>query len=759
MDNKELHNQLLEAFKTEARECVQSLFASFSEMEKDPDPETRRRLIEVIFREAHSLKGAARSVNIPQIEALCQNMEEIFARLKAGKADLSKQILDAFHEAVDTIDQYATAAPDGLSEIYARMTDLTERFSDHQAGVKNRRPAREQTDSAAPPAKKHPPQEGSPQKPPVRPLFSETVRIPTAKLDRLLLKAEALISLKQGLNQHLVRIRETGENIRSLEKHWKRLKPEVDALKRLSSGHPGLNTLLQVFESGRQNIQKTALEINGLIKGFEQSHRTLGGMADDILEEMKKASLLPFSTLFSILPHMVREIAGKQNKEVDVECFGEEVEIDRQILENIKDPLIHLLRNAVDHGIEHPEARRRKQKPARGLIQLMVFQPENNRVELTVQDDGAGIDTRAIRAQALKQSLLSPEGESAAKDADLFPLIFQSGISTSPILTEISGRGLGMAIVKDGIEALGGSISIDSAPDRFTRFTLQLPVTLATFRGILVSVSGHDFLIPNTHVAQVLKIDADRIKTAENRTMVSINGQQVSLVSLADTLGLPVKPAAAGRQEKTKTPSLPALVLKNSDHTIAFTVDEILNEQEVLVKNLGDQLKRVPHIAGATILGSGRVVLVLNVNDLFKTAALKALPAALMEPSKTEPEASKSILVVEDSLTARTLLKNILEASGYLVKTAVNGEDGFNQLKARPFHAVVSDIEMPRMNGFELTRKIRAEPSLTDTPVILVTNLDSPLDRERGIDAGADAYIVKGRFDRNTLLDIIARLI
>ncbi len=759
MDDKELQKQLLAAFRTEARERVQSLFASLAELEKNPDPETRERLIEVVFREAHSLKGAARSVNIQEIEALCQAMEGIFSEFKRAKTVLPPRMLDELHEAARSIENYLDASPDGLPEVRTKMAQLTGLLSKALAEDENRPVSEKKKHQKEPAARETAVQQGLTPKFFSRAALSETVRISTAKLDGLLLKAEELISLKQILNQHLGRMREIGGSLRALKKQWDAITPEMPDIKKAIHRHHFLHRFLEAFESGHQQITKTLREIDDRVKGFEQSNRMLGGMADELLEETKKACLLPFSTLFALLPPMVREIAVAQGKEVDVELVGEEIEIDKQILDNIRDPLIHLLRNAVDHGIENPQVRSQKQKSRRGLIRLIVSQPEHHTVELKVQDDGAGINTQAIVTEAVKQGILSPENARRLKEREIYSLIFHSGISTSPVLSEISGRGLGMAIVKDGIETLGGSISIDSASDRGTVFTIHLPVTLATFRGILVSVSGHFFLIPNTYVVQALKINQDDIKTAENRTIITLAKRPLSLVDLADTLGLQKKPAVSGQRKKTKNPSLPAVVLEHNHTQTAFIVDEILNEQEVLVKNLGSQLKRIPNIAGATVLGSGRVVPVLCVKDLIQSVVLKPLPAVAPEPLDREAEKVKSILVVEDSLTARTLLKNILEASGYLVKTAVNGEDGFNQLKAKAFDAVVSDIEMPRMNGFELTQKIRKDPSLADTPVVLVTNLDSPVDRERGIDAGADAYIVKSHFDRSNLLEVIARLV
>lgn len=493
---------------------------------------------------------------------------------------------------------------------------------------------------------------------------------------------------------------------------------------------------------------------------LEQNNRVLGGMVDDLLEEVKNISLLPFSSLFAILPRMVRDIAREQGKDIDIEISGGDVEIDKRILESLKDPIIHLIRNAVDHGIENQETRKQMGKPPWGIIRLSVTQPEGHKVEMDIADDGSGINVDSIKKIALKKGVVSAEYAANLDDKEALMMIFQSGISTSPIITEISGRGLGMAIVKETVEMLGGSISIINRPTQGTTFNITLPVTLATFRGILVSASGYLFIVPNAHVQHILKIKPSDIKTAENRAIISFNGSALSLVKLVDILGLPHHPASKTKSRKSRDISHPTIIMTNGDIRIAVIVDQIINEQEVLVKNLGKQIKHVPNISGATILATGKVVPILNIKDLIRTAsgkAARATVAAEMIHRQSEPQ--KSVLIVEDSFTSRTLLKNILETSGYAVKTAIDGEDGYNQLKAQIFDAVVSDVQMPKMDGFELTRKIRGDNDLADMPVILVTSLDSPADREKGIDVGANAYIVKSNFDQSNLLEVLERII
>jgi two-component system chemotaxis sensor kinase CheA len=331
-------------------------------------------------------------------------------------------------------------------------------------------------------------------------------------------------------------------------------------------------------------------------------------------------------------------------------------------------------------------------------------------------------------------------------------LIFQSAVSTSPIVTELSGRGLGMAIVREKVEKLNGKISVETIQYVGSTFRILLPLTLATFRGVLVEAAGQVFVVPTIQVERVVRVERENIKTVQNKETICLNGRILPLVSLAETLELLPRSSEVAA-------FIPILILSTADKVMAFQVDAVLREQEVLVKSLGKQLVRVRNVAAATVLGSGQVVPILNVADLIKSAMkLVGLSRRATAAEKVEAR-QQSILVVEDSITSRMLLKNILEAAGYQVQTAVDGVEAFTTLKEGSFDLIVSDIEMPRMNGFELTAKIRSDEKLADLPLVLVTSLTDPKDRERGIEVGADAYIVKSSFDQSNLLDVIQRLI
>jgi two-component system chemotaxis sensor kinase CheA len=796
MNNQDLQQQLLEAFKTEAEERIASMFSNLTELEKSTDAENRGKMLEIVYREAHSLKGAARSVNIIPIETLCQEIEGLFSKLKDERINFTPDLFDTLHAAVGIIEKYLSVPEPERHNFEGTISELAETLSVYKEAEngakkpgaetqqKNEAPAVQEnivspeasvpdqrsTVSMSVPEPEPPPETSETIKPvedgeqirlapnpSAKSWLADTVRISTAKLDSLLLKAEELITLKQILNQHLKQIQETGDSIGKWKKISEKSKKELREIRLQLQDISLLDRFFQLYDMNHDQIEETDSQIIELSASVEQSNRLLGGMVDELLDEMKKTSLLPFSTLFSILPRMVREISRDLGKDVDLELSGGDIEIDKRILEGFKDPLIHLIRNAIDHGIETPDTRKLNGKSPWGRIHLSVSQPESNKVEISLSDDGKGIDVAAIRKKAIKTGLFSEAQSAELTDDETISLIFESGISTSPLITEISGRGLGMAIVQEHIENLSGLFVISTDPGHGTTFKIELPVSLATFRGVIVSASGNDYILPVAHIEHTIRIEPGEIKTAENKTVISLNGQAVSLIFLSDILGL-AHPTLPDTKKRKFT--MPVVILGSGEKRIACVVDKIATEQDVLVKSLGKQLRRIPNISGATILGDGKVVPILNINDLLSASSGKLSALAMKKTMDIKKkEAKKSILIVEDSFTSRTLLSNILDASGYMVTTAIDGEDGYYQAKLGDFDAVISDVEMPKMNGFELTRKIRDTERLAQKPVILVTSLDSREDREKGIDAGADAYIVKGNFDQSNLLEVLERLV
>ncbi|MDA8325398.1 MAG: response regulator [Nitrospiraceae bacterium] len=710
--------RLLETFKTEAAEHIAAISSGLIELE-EAAPNMQAPIIERVFRESHSMKGAARAVNLSTIETLCQSFEDVLSALKRKQVPPEGEIMDLLHRSVNILGALISSV--GEKGKFPGRAGIRDLLRDFEGIMKRAAPAPAASQSGYEAHLKAP---GTPLTP------AGTVRVSKRRLDSVLLQTEGLLSAKQSVSQRAAELREIMAMTGSFKKDLAKILPGIpDEFSRLH------DSLLN-FE-----------------KALEADRRSLAGMVDGLMDDVKTISMLPFSSILDLMPKVVRDLAHDQGKEAAFSVSGAEIEIDRRILDEIREPLIHLLRNSIDHGIEKRRERLAGKKDPVGSVRIDIAQKEGKTVEVAVSDDGAGIDLGKVRDSALRLGVLSREEAGKANEQKLLSLMFRSGVTTSPIITDISGRGLGLAIVQEKVEKLGGAVFCEPAGAAGAAFRILLPLTLATFRGVLVRAAGQLFIVPLMGLDRTVRVKRDDIRTVENRETVIIDGQTVPLLPLRQVLEIPVAEKATGAK------FLQAAVLGAAGRRIAFGVDEVLHEQEVLVKNMGEQLVRVRNVLGAAVLGSGRVVTILNVADLLKSA-LKIAPAT-PAPAETEgaPAARKSILVVEDSITARALLKNILEAAGYDVKTAVDGIDALTMLKTEQFDLAVSDVDMPRMNGLDLTAKVRADQRLSGLPVVLVTALESREDRERGIDVGANAYIVKSSFDQSNLLEVIRRLI
>lgn len=771
--DEEFLKRLLATFRIEAEEHISAISSGLLELEKQPAPERQKEIIEVTFREAHSLKGAARSVNLSNIEMVCQAMESLFAALKRGELALSTTLFDLLNDATDIVNKLLATPDVALTqEDRSNVQIIKQKLADAAKGQipssTRKEPGKESVQQTemkpeAEPETRQAPVPGTQHAALAEKLYAstETIRIPTAKLDSLLLKAEELVSAKLAVRQHADLARE----LKSMQDSWKEEWSKFTYEGSKSGSEAGGKTDMSGFASALST--KEFIEWNlhfsrdldskllGLKKATDDDFRSIGGMVDNLLEDMKSVMMFPFSSVLGTFPKLVRDISREQDKEIDLNVQGGDIEIDKRILQEIKDPLIHLVRNSIDHGIETKEIRRQKKKPEKGSLKITVSQRDSGKIEIVIADDGAGISIDRIKGSALKHGIITEEQAASISREDALDLIFESGITTSSIITTVSGRGLGMAIVREKIEKLGGTVSIKTAPDEGTAFRILLPLSLATFRGILIRSGGQSFAVPTVNVERIQMLPLNDVMTVENMETIRLHGKAVSLVRLDEVLELPQKPSE-GEDEY-----ISVMLLSAGDKYLAFVIDAVLYEDEILLKSLGKQLSRVRNIAGATVLGSGTVIPILNVSDLIKSAlkiSAGGARAAAVGKKKKEVK-TQSVLVVEDSITARALFVNILESAGYNVTAAVDGVDAFTKLSKGEFDLVVSDIEMPRMNGFELTEKIRADKRYGELPVVIVTGLESSEDKKRGIDVGANAYLVKSSFDQSNLLEVIKRLI
>lgn len=759
-DSDELLQRLRATFRLEAAEHCESMSAALLELESAPE-ETRRALIERTFRSAHSLKGAARAVSNPAVEAICQGLESVFDAWKRRTLAPAPASFDVLHRAIERARALAESPEYG-----AETKELTPLIRELEALVRGG------PGPSSPVATRG---SGLPATPsaPVAPSFTatslpsraksdapvaETIRVATEKVERTLYATEELLAMKSALGQRIAELREAAALLERSHREWtsvqeaaRRDLSPANAPSESGSAGRAEAALPQRIERSRE-MERTAEEkLRILIRGLSHDRHAFTKTVDSLLDETKKLLLLPFATDAAFYSKLVRDLARDQGKQVEFVVRGGEVELDKRILEGIKDALVHLLRNAIDHGMEKPETRIARGKPARGQVTLAASRIDDHKVEILIADDGAGIDVAALRKTIVRRGFAAESAARELSDEEVLAFIFRAEVSTAPMVTEVSGRGVGLAIVQEVADRLNGRVAVHSQTGKGTSFRLVLPAAQNTFRGVLVAVAEQVFVLPALRVQRVHRAASVDIKTVENRATLTVEGRPIALAWLHDILDLPRRSEAAEKFVET-------VVIGSPDRAVAFVVDAILGEEELLVKPLRKPLVRVRNIAGAAVLGSGRVALILNGADLVDSAATTAGPRAAEAIAKPEAK-RRSILVAEDSITSRMLLKNILESAGYTVRTAVDGLDAITLLRSEKFDLVISDVEMPRMNGFGLTTAIRGDRRLAEIPVILVTALAKREDRERGIDVGANAYLVKGDLDQSNLLETVQRFL
>jgi two-component system chemotaxis sensor kinase CheA len=789
----QIREQLISSFGVELAEHVQTMTDGLLALEQGRVGDGERRsALETIFRAAHSLKGAARAVGTLAVEQLAHALEDVLTAVLGDAIEVNSGLFTACYRALDAIQSVHQAYLAGETtppvQALQALSDL-EPFRLHSKELPMEDGGEESPAAGARALEQTAEQDsvlscGAPAPPRAEPALvalrqadlatgaDETVRVSVGKLDGLMAQLSELLVTKIRAEQRLAQVRQAQASIAQWQKEWLALRGVCNRLARSRDGNgiaPGSSKasdghdraskdvarLVTAIGGGQERLREMNTLMSDLARQYAGDTMHLTMVIDHLEEEIKRVRMLPFSTITGSFGRMVRDLAQAAGKEAALTVAGGDTELDKRVLEQIKDPLIHLLRNAVDHGIELPEKRIAAGKPRSGAITLTARQSGKD-VILSVADDGAGLDLAAIR------QAVAAHGAAEAQtwdEAELVEAIFNAGVTTSPIVTDLSGRGMGLDVVRRNVEALHGRTQVEWQPGAGATFILTLPLALTSSRGLLVRVSGEQFAIPLNAIERISTVGPDEVSSLEGHDTPRYNGRPITLVRLDDVLGLPRSAAQDGQ------PGVPVVILAAAERRMAFAVDELAGEQEVVIKDLGRQLARVGGIAGATLMGSGEVVLILNAADLIKLAIRGERRAIFESPAERQAAAMpaparRRILIVDDSITTRTLEKNILEAAGYAIQLATDGQEALSAIAAGGLpDLVISDVAMPRMNGIELTRRLKGETQTAGLPVILVTSLDSPEDKARGIEVGADAYIVKSGFDQDNLLETIEQLV
>jgi two-component system chemotaxis sensor kinase CheA len=777
MLDEQIQAELLSTFQAELKEHTQLLTRAFLSLEKEPEMEDQTRLLDAAFRAAHSVKGAARSVGLLTIEALAHGLEGVLGVLKRGEQELSPPLFDLLYAVVDAFGSSAShedgalrgeeELPDGTAQMLIRQLEavqaghLAQPSSVSELPTKAGAPSPVATTLAMPALKDPPGEMPSPASQSTAGTAlpgggaSETVRVPAARLDEILDELGELVMPRLQVGEVLTALGALRGDVERWQRDWRKLRPSLRQLER-EELHTSFRLLLRFLERNETALSSLAAELAALHARLAGPTAMLSMLTDDLLADVKRLRMVPFGNLRESLERVVRDLTRKSGKPAQLALFGADTELDRRVLEELKDPLVHLLRNALTHGIEPPNERQRLSKPSVGSVVITATQ-RGGTISIEIEDDGAGLDVGAIRHVAAAGGLIREAELSAMSDHDVARLIFLPGLSTSREINEIAGRGVGLDVVARNVERLEGQVDVETMLGRGTRFIITLPLTLATTRAILVESGGMIYALPTAAVQRLIRVDP--VHTRFGR----IGGQPVlehdGMALPVTTLSAVFDARATVAVTEQDVPPILALLAAGTQH-VALALDRVTGEQEILVKPLGYPLQHVRYIAGATILGSGQIVPILNAAELVRAAAKSRGTALQISTSRqTEERRRLRVLVADDSITTRTLERYILEAAGYEVELAGDGAEALALLHERGCDVLVSDVQMPELDGISLTARVRAEAKFRELPVILVTSLDSEEDRERGLHAGADAYIVKSAFDQDHLLRTIGELV
>jgi two-component system sensor histidine kinase and response regulator WspE len=754
---------MLDLFRIEMENYSKLLEAGLVDVEQD---QTSGR-IEPLMRAAHSIKGAARLVGLDVVVTLAHAMEDVLSAAQHGTHTLSSDHIDLLLHGNDVFLRMsaleAAAIPGRLEAESESLKTLSEAILAILSGApvpaSAQKPAIEPkvaASSAGPassPEKDLPAQrsEGKPKKEAplmARPAEKEekgVVRVFPDSLNRLMGYAgECMVQAKSAkpLSTSLLKMKESYMEVTS------GLESIFNAGKTLSLPRE----TQEEFAACLAGLDRIREALVGEIVDLELFSRNLERLADKIYGEVVGIRMRPFSDGVHGFPRMVRDLAKNMGKKVRFRIVGESTKVDRDVLEKLEAPLTHLLRNAIDHGLETPEERQAAGKAEEGNL-VVEARHSSGLLNIRVADDGKGIDVEKLRQKVLEKGHISPEMAGSLTGKELLDFLFLPGFSTASKVTEVSGRGVGLDVVMSMVEEVGGSVVVETKPGMGTMFNLLLPLTLSVLRALLVDIGGEPYAVPLTRIDHIVECSPDRLGILEDKQFYTYENENVGIVDAHQVLQVPA-------HEGARTVAC-IVIVSDRLNRYGLVVDRFMGQREFVVIPLDARLGKVPSVSAGALLEDGSPVLILDVDDLVRSVDNLLTHGRLFKVGGRTPEAAakKRVLVVDDSLTVREVERRLLENSGYEVTVAVDGMDGWNALQLGRFDLVVSDIDMPRMNGIELIRKIKSDPDLKETPVIVVSYKDREEDRLRGLDAGANYYLTKGSFRDRGLTNAVRDLI
>ena len=747
---------MLDLFRMEVDSQAQALTVGLLALERDPVAADQ---LERCMRAAHSLKGAARIVGLEAGVRITHAMEDCFVAAQRGHVVLDQEHIDQLLRGVDLLQQMA-ATPEQDMELWAerKLADVTAFL-----GALNRAaasPPATREIGAAQSAADTSPETSAPQEEGRRATLpgenaagqagngqAGVLKVTAENLNRLLgLAGESLVESRgfKSFADSLLRLKRLQHD---LQRALDRLHEQLPRQRLSDQAQAALTEAQRRALDCRQFLAQRLVEMDSFDRrAAHLSHRLYDGAL--------ACHLRPFADGVQAFPRMVRDLARTLGKQLRLDIAGEDTQVDRNILEKLEAPLGHLLRNALDHGIESPGERLAAGKPAEAVLSVEA-RHNAGRLQVTVADDGRGIDLERLRAAIIERKLSNAETAARLNDAELLEFLFLPGFSMRESITDISGRGVGLDVVQTVLKQIRGTVRITTRRGQGTRFQLELPLTLSVARTLLVEVSAEAYAVPLAYIRHALKLAQSDIELLEGRAHFHLEGRSVGLVTAHQVLGV-APPKSAGDP-------LAVIVLGDATHHYGLIVDRFLGERELVVQALDARLGKIKDVAAGALMEDGSPALILDVEDVIRSIEKLANAGGLSGVAPDVPGAAgakrKRVLVVEDSFTVRELERKLLVNNGFEVEVAVDGMDGWNAARTSRFDLVITDVDMPRMDGIELVTLIKKDPHVKSLPVMIVSYKDRPEDRRRGLDAGADYYLAKGSFHDEALLHAVVDLI
>ncbi|MEM6453045.1 MAG: hybrid sensor histidine kinase/response regulator [Cyanobacteria bacterium P01_D01_bin.105] len=756
--------------------------------------ESAAKTLDSLMRSAHSIKGAARIVGLDTAVEVAHVLEDCFVAIKKGQITLDSQHVDVLLKGIDWFTELGQVKNDAHSEWLIEQTDYTSKLLDQMSALclapsenLDAKPSpKEETElkplkKAASALNKNPqnhkPQNHNPQNHNPQNLKSQNHKLQNHNnIDHLDSSSpEENTHIDSGDEDANRVVKVNADNLNRLMAlageslvEVNGLQPFVDVMQHLKQQQQSLIHLLNrlqkeaMLPTGEQkrldSARKIALDCHALLSDrvgeLDQFSQRFAQLSDNLYQEVIASHMLPFSNGTQGFSRMVRDLARSQGKQVKLEIVGQNTQIDREILDKLEAPLTHILRNAIAHGIEPPAQRQQLGKPEIGTIRLEA-RHRAGMLFITVTDDGCGIDLEQLRASVIEKNLTSPSLAAQLSEAELMEFLFLPGFSTAEQVTEIAGRGVGLDIAKSMVQEVGGLLQALNTPGAGLSFHFQLPLTLSVIRALVVEISGEPYAFSLTHIDQVRLVSREEIIVSENCPYFVVDGENVGLVKAQQVLQLP-------ESQLTHETAFPVIIIKNQDSSYGIIVDKLLGERELVVRPLDKRFGKIQDVSAAALTEDGWPLLIIDVADLVCSIEQMASGGMLLLSEDRKDARSlqqQRVLVVDDSLTVREMERQLLQNHGYQVDVAVNGMEGWNTVRTGGYDLVISDIDMPRMNGIELVQHIKDHPQLKQIPVIIVSYKDRKADQLAGLNAGADYYLTKSSFQDDSLITAVKDLI